>query len=157
MTDVLGRFTALGGALFGLVIALVGVAGAAIRVLFSFTYLWRTILFLGLLSTVGFITGTYNVPILQQITGIRCSVGPIYNSTLRPFGAYFQQLYNKLICWWDAFVIYPYLAIRDTIIPLLRQCNVSEVILNLFKFLKQFGQDFGRFFLQGDWLRKEVK
>ena len=87
---------------------------------------------------------TYVPPAIENVEfAFRCRVNPFYEENVRPILDEIRKFFNSIICWWNAFVWFPYGATREVVFPLARECGFVPLV-------RAFGDFIGVLFK--DWL-----
>ena len=78
----------------------------------------------------------------QAEIGMRSTIFPAYNETVREFLNLFRRIYNPLICWWNAFNWWGYGMIREVLFPTIRMCGIKQLLINVAYFVEAVAEDF---------------
>ncbi|MDB9801169.1 hypothetical protein OAB94_02205, partial [Flavobacteriaceae bacterium] len=116
-----------------------------------FSVLWylvtsykRILSLIGLLI-LSYLVLTYVSPAIESVEfAFRCRVHPFYEENVRPIlDGIIRKFFNSIICWWNAFVWFPYGTTREVVFPLARECGFVPLV-------RAFGDFIGVLFK--DWL-----
>lgn len=148
-----------GSALFNLIVSILYIIPAFGSFLLQLASQWRLLLVAfavgggSMIITQYFGTWASNVEFVM-----RCRVNEYYVSEIRPILAgIIRQFFNRIICWYDAFVWYPYGLGRYVIFPILRDGGFGPTVSALADFFKQVGKDmFLDFFFTSLWFTEPL-
>jgi len=119
---------------------------------------WRSLLTFTLVGILFFAVGKYGGQIASTtINTMNQEIAPIYVNTVRPilYGV-IREFFNRIICWFDGFLIFPYLVGKDVIFPILRDGGFGTTVISFAQFLDEFGRDFFlHYFANGRFLSQE--
>lgn len=115
----------------------------------------RLLLFLLFVGGIFFFVGRYGTTVAREAHFLMtCRVGPYYQEEVRPILAgYIREFFNRIICWYNAILYYPYAVGRRVVIPTLREGGFGTTVTALARLFGQLGKDVfvdwiatGRFF-----------
>jgi hypothetical protein len=134
-----------------------GFAGAIFIVLVRIIYLplalfswlaqlasqWKVILALFLTGGGFYLVAYYGGDVIREFEfGMRCRVNPIYHEFVRPiFAGIIREFFNRIICWYDAIIWFPYGFGREVVFPIFRQGGFGPMVSAFAQFLSQIGRD----------------
>ena len=89
---------------------------------------------------------------------MRCRIGEYYVNDIRPILAgIIRQFVNRIVCWYDAIVYFPYGYGRLVVFPVLREGGFGPTVSAFARFLSQIGQDmFINFFFTDRWFTESL-
>lgn len=73
---------------------------------------------------------------------LRADVYPIWIESIQEVFSLARQLFNALICWWDAFVWWLAGLLRYVIFPTARECGIRPILTKAAVFIRVFVQDY---------------
>lgn len=73
---------------------------------------------------------------------LRADVYPIWIESVQEVFSLARQLFNALICWWDAFVWWTTGLLRYVIFPTARECGIRPILTKAAVFIRVFVQDY---------------
>lgn len=127
----------LGAAIINLLIRILYLIFVVIAWAFSLlAYIPAILAFAGIAVGMYFVISYGDVAVENVEFGMRCRVFPFYTESVRPILAgIIQPFFNELICWWNAFVWFPYGVIREVIFPTARDCGFVSSVSALADFI----------------------
>lgn len=104
-----------------------------------------TVLILAVAAGIAFLTYFALVNQAALITsidnGIRCGALPVWESIIEPVYQRIQRGYNYGICWFDLVGWYVPALGTNVLLPILLDCDIRPMIINLVAFLDTLGRD----------------
>ncbi len=130
---------------------------AAVAWVFSLLPYVRIVLFAAILIVLAYFHARYSNQLVDNgLYALNRVAAPYYQDEWRPIlGGIIRQFYNRFICWYNAFLWFPYGYGREVLFPILREAGFGTTVTNFANFLKQFTIDWflgyllnGRFFTE---------
>jgi hypothetical protein len=89
---------------------------------------------------------------------MRCRINIYYEQDIRPvISGIVRQFVNRMVCWYDAVLYFPYGFGRRVVFPILREGGFGPTLSAFARFLSQVGQDmFIDFFFTNRWFSEPL-
>lgn len=156
MLDSLYRFTS---ALIDVVLRIVYIPFAVVAWVFSLLPYLRIILFAVVLIVIAYFHARYSSQIVDNgLYVLNRVAAPYYQEEWKPIlGGIIRQFYNRFICWYNAFLWFPYGYGREVVFPIMRDAGFGTVVSNAALFIKQVSIDwFLNYLLTGRFFTEEM-
>lgn len=143
------------GAFFNLFIRILFVPAALSSWLAQLASQWKTLLALFLVGGGFYLIAYYGGDVIREVEfGMRCRVNPIYHEFVRPiFAGIIREFFNRIVCWYDAIIWFPYGFGRNVVFPVFREGGFGPMVSAFARFLSQIGKDvFIGYFFTTNWL-----
>ncbi len=88
----------------------------------------------------------------QAELAMRGTVYPIWRDYVRDAFVFARQMYNPLICWWNALNWWGYGMVREVFIPTIRECGVKPIFVAAGYFVQAVGEDILLYIANGSFL-----
>lgn len=144
MSSLIGQLGQIGGAVFNLFMRIIYLPFAVFAWGVMILQSWKLVLTLlavgGLFYGVGLYGGTVFSAV---INGMTTYVNPFYNDYLRPIlSGIIREFFNRIVCWYNAVVYYPYGFGRLVLYPIFRDGGFGQSVTNFSRFIGKVGSDF---------------
>lgn len=140
MLDSVYRFAST---LLDLILRIIVLPFYLVAWLFSLLPYWRIILLSSIFIVLAYFHARYSSQIIDNGLYIMNKVAaPYYQEDWRPIlGGIIRQFFNRFVCWYNAFLWFPYGYGREVVFPIMREAGFGTVVSNFALFLKQVAQD----------------
>lgn len=154
MLDSFYRFTS---AFIDVLLRIVYLPFAVVAWVFSLLPYVRVVIFAAILIVLAYFHARYSNQIVDNtLFALNRVAAPYYQNEWRPIlGGIIRQFFNRFVCWYNAFLWFPYGYGREVLFPILRESGFGTTVTNFANFLKQFTIDWflgyllnGRFFTE---------
>jgi phage-related protein len=125
----------VGASMLQVFFALVGVVSAAFSAL--------PFIIITLAISAAMIPWVRHSPMIVEYAenGMRAQVYPVWRDTVRDIANLVRQIWNPLICWFNALNWWGYGMVREVIFPVVRRCGIKQVLVDLGIFLRFVAED----------------
>ncbi len=153
----LGNLMGLGTALAAVLQAVLGTVFAIFGVLSSLISALPLIL-IALVVTAAMLPWiVYHDNFIEQAElAVRGTVYPIWRDHIRDIVNFVRELYNPVICWWNALNWWGYGMIREVLLPTILQCGVRPLFFGAGAFVKAVGEDILLYLGNGSFLTQDA-
>ena len=158
MSSPIGQAVQFGGASLNLGVRILYIPAAILSWLAMIAQSWRTLLTLVLLGGVFYGVGIYGGQVISTVINVmNTEIAPIYVNTVRPvLSGIIRDFFNRAVCWFDGYLMFPYLVGRNAIFPILRNGGFGTAVSAFVSFCKVLGRDFFLgYFASGKFLSQE--
>lgn len=131
-----------GSAFVMLILQLVALPLLLVSWFFSLLVHWRSFVFLiGVSIAMYFVVRYSNVVIDNGLYGINKIAAPFYESDIRPIFDIIRTFFNRVICWFDAVIWFPYGYGRLVLFPIMRDGGFGNAVWRFVLFFQQWTTD----------------
>ena len=154
MLDTLFRF---GTGLFNLAVQIIWLPIAIVYWAVSRLFYWRQLLLVAIIVVAAYFHARYSSQIVNNVLSTANGVAANYyqENWDGVLSGIVRQFYNRFICWYNAFLWFPYGYGRFVVFPTMRDAGWGSMVSNAALFVKQVTTDFvlgfiftGRFFTE---------
>lgn len=99
------------------------------------------VLLLGTAVAMYFVVRYSNVVVDNGLYGMNTIAAPFYEASIRPIFDIIRTFFNRVICWFDAVLWFPYGYGRLVLFPILRDGGFGTAVWNFVRFFQQWTLD----------------
>jgi hypothetical protein len=156
---MLKQAISFGTALFNLAVRVAYFPFAVFAWLTILAQSWKLLLALFLIGGASIVITTYAGPFASEFFYLmQCQVNVFYAEYIRPIiDGIIHQFFNRIVCWYDGLVMFPYLYGRQVVFPVLREGGFGPTVSAFAAVLSQVGKDvFLDYFFTTRWFNMYV-
>jgi hypothetical protein len=148
-----GAILNLGGAVAVVLQAILSVIFSIFGVLASLMSALPVIL-IGLGVTLAMLPWVvYHDSIIEQVElAARGTIYPIWRDYIREIVVFLREIYDPLICWWNALNWWGYGMVREVLLPTIRECGIRPLFQTAGSLVQSIGHDIVLFIASGRFL-----